>query len=151
VRILYVRNLMLSTTEEHLQEIFEKAVGKKDCIERVKKLKDYAFIHFRQREDALKAMEILNDSIIDGSKVEVVLAKPVDKSEHSLKAAKPKSLTQVISFDVDSSYISPLYGQLVSESGRGVARPVVAVGGSEAVVQLALGVLAEAAVIYPHL
>ncbi|BFZ04301.1 hypothetical protein BsWGS_07340 [Bradybaena similaris] len=129
VRILYVRNLMLSTTEEHLQEIFEKAVGKKDCIERVKKLKDYAFIHFRQREDALKAMGLLNDSIIDGSKVEVVLAKPVDKNEYSQKAAKSKGIAQVISFDVDSSLISPLYGQLLSEGGRGMARPAVAVRG----------------------
>lgn len=51
---------MLTTTEEHIQEVFEKAVGKSDCLERVKKLKDYAFVHFRQREDALKAMDIVN-------------------------------------------------------------------------------------------
>ncbi|KAH9519226.1 APOB1 complementation factor [Bulinus truncatus] len=57
VRILYVRNLMLSTTEEHLQQIFERLIGEKDCIERVKKLMDEAFIHFKLREDAIKALE----------------------------------------------------------------------------------------------
>lgn len=35
------------------------------------------------------------DSIIDGSKVEVVLAKPVDKNEYNQKAAKPKGIAQV--------------------------------------------------------
>jgi len=60
VRILYVRNLMLSTTEDTLQETFSKAAGRDGCIERVKKLKDYAFVHFRERPDALRAMHALN-------------------------------------------------------------------------------------------
>jgi len=60
VRILYVRNLMLSTTEDTLEQTFTKAAGRDGCIERVKKLKDYAFIHFRERPDALRAMQALN-------------------------------------------------------------------------------------------
>lgn len=55
---------MLSTTEEHLEEVFTKAAepvaaGKKP-VERVKKLKDYAFIHFSEREEALRALQALN-------------------------------------------------------------------------------------------
>ena len=64
VRILYVRNLMLDTSEERLQQVFEQALGKRDVIERVKKLKDYSFVHFKEREDALKAMEIMNGEYI---------------------------------------------------------------------------------------
>ncbi|KAF6039886.1 A1CF [Bugula neritina] len=87
VKILYVRNLMLSTTEDHLEEVFTNAAepqppGKK-VVERVKKLKDYAFVHFSEREEALRALKALNGKEIDGSKVEVVLAKPVDKNDPS--------------------------------------------------------------------
>ncbi|RUS84130.1 hypothetical protein EGW08_008104 [Elysia chlorotica] len=81
VRVLYVRNLMLSTTEEKLHEVFTKAAGRDGVLERVKKLRDYAFIHFTSREDAVKAMEVVNGSYIDDALVEVVLAKPVDKTD----------------------------------------------------------------------
>ena len=60
MRVLYVRNLMLSTTEETLDETFSRAAGRDGCIERVKKLKDYAFIHFCERTEALRAMQVLN-------------------------------------------------------------------------------------------
>ncbi|XP_059166916.1 APOBEC1 complementation factor-like isoform X2 [Physella acuta] len=129
VRILYVRNLMLSTTEESLQEHFEKVVGKNDCVERVKKLRDYAFVHFRQREDALKAMSLMKDYEIDGSKVEVVLAKPVDKNEHNLKLSKSKGLPQVLGIDVDSQLLTPIYGQLMAQGARGVLRPTLPIRG----------------------
>lgn len=60
VRILYVRNLMLSTTEETIEQQFNAAIGKENAVERVKKLRDYAFVHFREREDALTALETMN-------------------------------------------------------------------------------------------
>ena len=50
VKVLYVRNLTQEITEEKLKEAFE-AYGK---VERVKKIKDYAFIHFEDRENAVK-------------------------------------------------------------------------------------------------
>lgn len=64
---------MLSTTEEHLEEVFTKAAtgastsagessntSSKKCVERVKKLKDYAFIHFSEREEALTALKAID-------------------------------------------------------------------------------------------
>jgi len=60
VRVLYVRNLMLSTSEETLEQTFTSAAARDGCIERVKKLKDYAFVHFRERSDAIRAMHALN-------------------------------------------------------------------------------------------
>lgn len=55
VRVLYVRNLTQDCSEEKLKESFEQ-YGK---IERVKKIKDYAFIHFEDRDNAVKVRYIL--------------------------------------------------------------------------------------------
>jgi hypothetical protein len=49
VKVLYVRNLTQDCSEEKLKESFE-AFGK---VERVKKIKDYAFIHFEDRDNAM--------------------------------------------------------------------------------------------------
>lgn len=47
---MFVRNLANSVTEE----ILETAFGQFGKLERVKKLKDYAFIHFDERDGAVK-------------------------------------------------------------------------------------------------
>jgi RNA recognition motif-containing protein len=64
---------MLETTEDTLERLFTEAVTGKTStahvaggqpnepvIERVKKIRDYAFVHFRDREEALIAMERMN-------------------------------------------------------------------------------------------
>ncbi|XP_054688382.1 APOBEC1 complementation factor isoform X1 [Grus americana] len=79
VKILYVRNLMLSTTEETIEKEFNIKPG---AVERVKKIRDYAFVHFNKREDAVEAMKALNGKVLDGSPIEVTLAKPVDKDSY---------------------------------------------------------------------
>ncbi|XP_053927973.1 APOBEC1 complementation factor isoform X1 [Cuculus canorus] len=80
VKILYVRNLMLSTTEETIEKEFNNI--KPGAVERVKKIRDYAFVHFNKREDAIEAMKALNGKVLDGSPIEVTLAKPVDKDSY---------------------------------------------------------------------
>ncbi|KYO42375.1 APOBEC1 complementation factor isoform A [Alligator mississippiensis] len=80
VKILYVRNLMLSTTEETIEKEFNNI--KPGAVERVKKIRDYAFVHFNNREDAIEAMKALNGKVLDGSPIEVTLAKPVDKDSY---------------------------------------------------------------------
>ncbi|XP_073432505.1 probable RNA-binding protein 46 isoform X2 [Dendrobates tinctorius] len=77
VKVLYVRNLMISTTEQTIKAEFNKL--KPGAVERVKKLRDYAFVHFFQREDAVTAMSVMNGRCIDGANIEVTLAKPVNK------------------------------------------------------------------------
>lgn len=62
VKILYVRNLMLDTTEDTIREFFEKNI-RSGSVERVKKLKDYAFVHFYDRQDALNAMGQTNGKV----------------------------------------------------------------------------------------
>ncbi|XP_005530786.1 PREDICTED: APOBEC1 complementation factor isoform X2 [Pseudopodoces humilis] len=80
VKILYVRNLMLSTTEETIEKEFSSI--KPGAVERVKKIRDYAFVHFNKREHAVEAMKALNGKVLDGSPIEVTLAKPVDKDSY---------------------------------------------------------------------
>ncbi|NXJ08545.1 RBM46 protein, partial [Odontophorus gujanensis] len=77
VKVLYVRNLMISTTEDTIKAEFNKF--KPRVVERVKKLRDYAFVHFYNREDAVAAMSVMNGKCIDGASIEVTLAKPVHK------------------------------------------------------------------------
>ncbi|KAM9026823.1 putative RNA-binding protein 46 isoform 3-T3 [Guaruba guarouba] len=77
VKVLYVRNLMISTTEETIKAEFNKF--KPGIVERVKKLRDYAFVHFFHRDDAVTAMSVMNGKCIDGASIEVTLAKPVNK------------------------------------------------------------------------
>jgi len=81
VKILYVRNLMLQTTEEQLEKEFT-AIVPQEAIERVKKIRDYGFVHFSQREHAIKCMKALNGKLLDGSPMEVTLAKPVDRETY---------------------------------------------------------------------
>ncbi|KAF7259634.1 hypothetical protein EG68_05750 [Paragonimus skrjabini miyazakii] len=82
VRILYVRNLMLHTTEEVLRDHFNGIIGACDAVERVKKIRDYAFVHFRDRMQANAALRQLDGTIFDGSQIEVTWAKPVDKNDN---------------------------------------------------------------------
>ena len=48
--MVYIRNLTVEATEEKIKTHFEQW-GK---VERVKKMKDYCFVHFEERECALK-------------------------------------------------------------------------------------------------
>uniref|UniRef100_F6YGW9 APOBEC1 complementation factor n=1 Tax=Ciona intestinalis TaxID=7719 RepID=F6YGW9_CIOIN len=84
VKVLYVRNLMLDTTEDTLQNVFSQF--KPGSVERVKKIRDYAFVHFSTREACIEAMEKINGTHIDQAEVEVTLAKPVDKSDYNRMA-----------------------------------------------------------------
>lgn len=54
MKVLFVRNLATTVTEEILEKSFSE-FGK---LERVKKLKDYAFVHFEDRGAAVK-VEVL--------------------------------------------------------------------------------------------
>lgn len=136
VKILYVRNLMLGTTEETILRAFNKACGQENAIERVKKLKDYAFVHFRDRDLAVKAMNNLNGTILENSKIEVVLAKPVDKAEYMRYARTKTALpAQAFGYNMqlgDSSNSNGAYTMFGSPQqvfGRSMARTAVGVRG----------------------
>lgn len=87
VKVLFVRNLATTVTEEILEKSFSE-FGK---LERVKKLKDYAFVHFEDRGAAIKAMDEMNGKEIEGEEIEIVLAKPPDKERKEHQAARQAS------------------------------------------------------------
>ncbi|XP_011630941.1 heterogeneous nuclear ribonucleoprotein R isoform X5 [Pogonomyrmex barbatus] len=94
VRVLYVRNLTQDCSEDKLKESFEQ-YGK---IERVKKIKDYAFIHFEDRDNAVKAMNELNGKEMGGSHIEVSLAKPPSdkKKKEEMLRARERRMMQML-------------------------------------------------------
>ena len=59
VKVLYVRNLKADVTDDQLRSSFEQ-FGK---VERVKKVKDYGFVHFEDRDNALAALAELNGKV----------------------------------------------------------------------------------------
>lgn len=83
VKVLYVRNFLIRTTPETIESVFENAIQNK--IERVKKIYDYAFIHFYLREHAELAMTKLQNAEIDGSNIEIRWAKPVDRDLYRIQ------------------------------------------------------------------
>lgn len=102
VRVLFVRNLMLSTTEEALRALFNRlATHAAGEVERVKKTKDFAFIHFTTRaaaEAALAAAVNNNNNgggglMIEGAEVEVLWSKPVDKKLYNTRKTLTKAFT----------------------------------------------------------
>lgn len=94
VKVLYVRNLTQDITEDKLKETFE-AFGK---VERVKKIKDYAFIHYEDRDNAVKAMEELDGKEMGGSNIEVSLAKPPSdkKKKEEILRARERRMMQMM-------------------------------------------------------
>ncbi|XP_005098506.1 heterogeneous nuclear ribonucleoprotein R [Aplysia californica] len=77
VKVLYVRNLTSDVTEDMLKEKF----GEFGKVERVKKIKDYGFVHFEERDDALKAMEGLNGQKVGSLDINISLAKPPSENK----------------------------------------------------------------------
>lgn len=110
VKVVYVRGLTREVTEQDLYDVFS-GYGP---IERVKKLKDYAFVHFVVRSDALSAIQELNGTMIRSATVEVTLAKPpVDRltreeilknrEKRLLANAQAKAAKQFQNFTLDKS------------------------------------------------
>uniref|UniRef100_A0A3B5KYS7 RRM domain-containing protein n=1 Tax=Xiphophorus couchianus TaxID=32473 RepID=A0A3B5KYS7_9TELE len=89
VKVLFVRNLANGVTEEILEKSFSQ-FGK---LERVKKLKDYAFVHFEERDGA--ALEELNGTEMEGEPIEIVFAKPPDQKRKERKAQRQAAKSQM--------------------------------------------------------
>uniref|UniRef100_A0A672GKR9 Synaptotagmin binding, cytoplasmic RNA interacting protein n=1 Tax=Salarias fasciatus TaxID=181472 RepID=A0A672GKR9_SALFA len=115
--VLFVRNLANSVTEEILEKSFSQ-FGK---LERVKKLKDYAFIHFEERDGAVKALEEMNGKELEGEPIEIVFAKPPDQKRKERKAQRQAAKTQMY----DDYYYYPPPPHMpppVRSRGRGGSR-----------------------------
>ncbi|ELW70127.1 Heterogeneous nuclear ribonucleoprotein Q [Tupaia chinensis] len=90
VKVLSVRNLANMVTEGILKKTFSQ-LGK---LERVKKLKDYAFIHFDERDGAVKAMGERNGKDLEGENIDIVFAKPPDQKRKERKTQRQAAKNQ---------------------------------------------------------
>ena len=58
---LYVRNLSLTTTEQALRDVFNDASNYQ--VQKLKMMRDFAFIHFTTRQSAQQAMNVLQGDL----------------------------------------------------------------------------------------
>lgn len=113
VKVLYVRNLKSDVTEDQLREKFEQH-GK---VERVKKVKDYGFVHFEDRDNALLAMQQLNRTVIGDSEMQISLAKP--PTENKQKEKRKQMHKMQFMHGYDDSWIAGYPGHMMPPPMRG--------------------------------
>ncbi|XP_064610614.1 APOBEC1 complementation factor-like isoform X1 [Liolophura sinensis] len=140
-RVLHVRNLMSTTTEDKIIKLCSQVVGKDNAVERVEKIKDYAFIQFRDRDDAIMAMTKLNGMNVEGACLEAAWARrrkqanqdwhlgEVDRAynrgQEALESWKQKEVSYVRGYGNDPSYSPPSYYNPMSPppASRALAEP----------------------------
>jgi len=125
VRVLYCRNLTNTVTEEDLRDCFQ-CHGR---VERVKKIKDYAFIHFEEREMAVNAMAALSGVDLCGAGLEISLAKPPSdkkKKEDMLRKREQRmmqSMAESMAFPAFPAFpYGPVPGIYMRHGGGGGGR-----------------------------
>ncbi|XP_064596695.1 APOBEC1 complementation factor-like [Liolophura sinensis] len=79
-RVLHVGHLMWTTTEDKIRKLCSQVVGRDNAVERVKKIRDHAFIHFRDRDAAIMAMTKLNGMNVEGAYIEAEWAKGINQA-----------------------------------------------------------------------
>lgn len=127
VKVLYVRNLKAEVTEEELKECFEP-YGK---IERVKKIKDYGFVHFEEREAAIKALEELNGKKIGETEMQISLAKPPSDNKQKERRRRDQQGRMGRGFGFDDFWGPPMppMGPPRGRGGRMMRPPGAGRGG----------------------
>ncbi|XP_064614199.1 probable RNA-binding protein 46 isoform X2 [Liolophura sinensis] len=80
--VLHVGNLMSTTTEDKIRKLCSQVVGRDNAVGRVKKIRDYAFIRFSDKDAAIKAMAKLNGMNVEGAYIEVAWAKGRERDRH---------------------------------------------------------------------
>lgn len=119
IKNVYVRNLKLTTTEYAIYYAFNNI--RPGAIERVKKIpdRDYAFVHFLKREDALYAVQMMNGQKIDGQEIQVSLAKPPTNKNDALN-----SILQTFSIQQKPAVSRASYTPVNSNNSTAVAASV---------------------------
>ncbi|XP_035215331.1 probable RNA-binding protein 46 [Stegodyphus dumicola] len=95
IATLYARNIPGCIQEEQLSNLF--SLNGTLTIKKVKKLNDFAFIHFYTRCDAEIALERINGVNLAGCIIEVTWAKPVLQNNKKRKSESVVHLKEAIS------------------------------------------------------
>lgn len=121
-KILYIKNINFSTSEEDLKNIFLKSFREPDILSTkiVKKnglSQGYGFIEFQNKDQAAKALKIHQNSILDGHvlKFSISKRKITDNSKKKLKRnradleATSKVLVRNIAFEATKQDLKDLF------------------------------------------
>ncbi|VDI37998.1 heterogeneous nuclear ribonucleoprotein R [Mytilus galloprovincialis] len=119
VKVLYIRNLSADVSEELLKEKFTE-YGK---IERVKKIKDYGFVHYEERDDAVKALDAMNGQKLGKLEIEVSLAKPPTENKKKEQRKREQERRQMMG-GYEDFYQPPMPPSRMMPPGRGMRRPM---------------------------
>lgn len=93
VKVLYVKNLSPEITENEIKDKFS-AFGP---VEQVRRVKDYAFVTFIERDDAVKAMETLQGQAYGKHNLEISLAKPLtDKKKQMHREREERKRMEIM-------------------------------------------------------
>ncbi|KAF6210618.1 hypothetical protein GE061_013725 [Apolygus lucorum] len=95
VTAIYMRNLLITTSEDRIKALLESITINMKFIAKIKKVKDFAFIHFTNRQVAEYALDHLDGVSVDGAIVSVCWAKPPEfkyKGEYYYVGSFPDSL-----------------------------------------------------------
>ena len=90
VKVLYVKNLKEEVSEEMLTIEFSKF----GPLEKVKKLKNYAFVTFKERHHALQAKDAMHNQLMAGFPLDVTLARPQSEEHQKKKEERRKVYEQ---------------------------------------------------------
>jgi len=109
VKTLYVKNLNGKVTDEALWQTFEQ-FGQ---LEKVKKVRDFAFVVFSERVHCLAALEAMNGEILEGSEMKITLARPADRNERNKvqKRREERKLMRGRGGLSNGGYRSPSFGE----------------------------------------
>lgn len=94
-RQLFVRQLPRQTTTEDLTQHFSQSLPVKHAVvvtdAATKECKGYGFVSFADAEDAQRALEEFNGSLLHGSKIRVELAEARQRTDDGTPGQKPAS------------------------------------------------------------
>ncbi|XP_054161841.1 RNA-binding protein 47-like [Oppia nitens] len=83
VMVLFVRHLSIECSEDMIKNVFSLKGSQKVNVQKVKKIKNYAFVHYFTREDAEMSLKSLTQSDLratgltdEGQQLEITWAKP---------------------------------------------------------------------------
>ncbi|CAG2178769.1 unnamed protein product, partial [Oppiella nova] len=126
VEVLFVRHLSADCTEDMIKNIFALKSPPKINVQKVKKLKNYAFVHYFNREDAELALQTLSKSDLrstgltdEGQHLEITWAKPPNLVNNFQRRKKRffgsgNCGGDGIGINVKTNPFSPHNGQLMS-------------------------------------
>ncbi|OAF64967.1 hypothetical protein A3Q56_07321, partial [Intoshia linei] len=118
ITTLFIRNLNENTQEFEIKELFEKKLDDKNVISRIRKMKHYAFVHFKYRNTASIIMEQFQGYILDGNKIEIQWSKPSNQEYTQLPLPNMLFYVNYFSYLSRNCLRALLYGNINGISNK---------------------------------